>query len=251
MDIAILIFDRLTALDAIGPYEVLQRLPGATVRFVAAERGPVRTEQGMLGLVADFARDEVTERRHPGRARRDRHPPARRRRADPRVDPRDRRGKRVDHVGVHRFTAARRGRAARGQGGDDALARPRAADEVRRDARVAPRRGAGQDHHRRGRVVGHRHGVDARGARRRRRDRPGDPARHRVRPAAPLRQRIRRQGPRVRVQARARRPRERRRQALASANRRDEPGVDADRGSWQPRATLTPVRRVVCFSWRR
>jgi putative intracellular protease/amidase len=60
MDIAILLFDRLTALDAIGPYEVLQRLPGAQVKFVAAERGPVRTEQGMLGLIADYARDEVT-----------------------------------------------------------------------------------------------------------------------------------------------------------------------------------------------
>jgi putative intracellular protease/amidase len=60
MDIAILLFERLTALDAIGPYEVLQRLPGARVRFVGAERGPVRTEQGMLGLVADFARHEVT-----------------------------------------------------------------------------------------------------------------------------------------------------------------------------------------------
>jgi putative intracellular protease/amidase len=60
MDIAILIFDRLTALDAIGPYEVLQRLPGAEVKFVAAERGPVRTEQGMLGIVADYALSEVT-----------------------------------------------------------------------------------------------------------------------------------------------------------------------------------------------
>jgi putative intracellular protease/amidase len=60
MDIAILLFDRLTALDAIGPYEVLQRLPGAEVRFVGAQRGPVRTEQGMLGLVADFARADVT-----------------------------------------------------------------------------------------------------------------------------------------------------------------------------------------------
>ncbi len=60
MDIAILIFERLTALDAIGPYEVLQRLPDARVKFVAAERGPVRTEKGMLGLVADYARDEVT-----------------------------------------------------------------------------------------------------------------------------------------------------------------------------------------------
>lgn len=60
MDIAILLFDRLTALDAIGPYEVLQRLPGAHVKFVGAERGPVRTDQGMLGLIADYTREEVT-----------------------------------------------------------------------------------------------------------------------------------------------------------------------------------------------
>ena len=60
MDVAILIFDRFTALDAIGPYEVLQRLPGAEVKLVGAERGPVRTEQGMLALVADYTREEVT-----------------------------------------------------------------------------------------------------------------------------------------------------------------------------------------------
>jgi putative intracellular protease/amidase len=60
VDIAIYIFDKLTALDAIGPYEVLQRLPGATVKFVGAARGPLRTEQRMLGVVADFTRDEVT-----------------------------------------------------------------------------------------------------------------------------------------------------------------------------------------------
>jgi len=49
----------LTALDAIGPYEVLQRLPGANVKFVGPERGPVRTDQGMLGVVVDYERDEV------------------------------------------------------------------------------------------------------------------------------------------------------------------------------------------------
>jgi putative intracellular protease/amidase len=59
MNIAIPIFDRLTALDAVGPYEVLSRLPGATVRFVAAEPGPKRTENGMLALVADQALDEL------------------------------------------------------------------------------------------------------------------------------------------------------------------------------------------------
>ena len=60
MDIALLVFPRLTALAAIGPSEVRQRRPGAEVRFVGAERGPVRTEQGMLGLLADYAMDEVT-----------------------------------------------------------------------------------------------------------------------------------------------------------------------------------------------
>jgi putative intracellular protease/amidase len=53
MNIAIPLFDRFTALDAVGPYEVLSRLPGATVHFVAAEAGPVRTETRMLTLLAD------------------------------------------------------------------------------------------------------------------------------------------------------------------------------------------------------
>ncbi len=53
MNIAIPIFDRLTALDAVGPYEVLSRLPGAQVSFLAAAPGPHRTENGMLALLAD------------------------------------------------------------------------------------------------------------------------------------------------------------------------------------------------------
>ena len=53
MRIAIPLFDGFTALDAVGPYEVLSRLPGAEVRFLAAEPGPKRTEDGMLALVAD------------------------------------------------------------------------------------------------------------------------------------------------------------------------------------------------------
>jgi len=60
MNIAILVYDRLTALDAIGPYEVLSRLPGASLSFVAAEAGPVRTDNGMLTLLAEHSLDEVT-----------------------------------------------------------------------------------------------------------------------------------------------------------------------------------------------
>jgi transcriptional regulator GlxA family with amidase domain len=53
MKIAIVLYDRFTALDAIGPYEVLSRLPGAELAFVAAQPGPVRTDNGMLTLVAE------------------------------------------------------------------------------------------------------------------------------------------------------------------------------------------------------
>jgi transcriptional regulator GlxA family with amidase domain len=53
MQIAFLVYDDMTALDMIGPYEVLGRLPGAEIRFVAAEPGTKRTDQ-KLGLVADF-----------------------------------------------------------------------------------------------------------------------------------------------------------------------------------------------------
>ncbi len=59
MEIAIPLYDRFTALDAVGPYEVLSRLPGASVHFLAAEPGPVRTENGMLALAADRRLSEV------------------------------------------------------------------------------------------------------------------------------------------------------------------------------------------------
>jgi transcriptional regulator GlxA family with amidase domain len=51
--VSILIFDGLTALDAIGPYDVLRQVPGWEVTFVGKEAGEVRTEEGGLGLIAD------------------------------------------------------------------------------------------------------------------------------------------------------------------------------------------------------
>jgi putative intracellular protease/amidase len=77
MNIAILLFNRLAALDAVGPYEVLSRLPGAKVTFVAEQAGPPRlgghspsasipvsvsTDPGPLALLADAA---LTELEHP------------------------------------------------------------------------------------------------------------------------------------------------------------------------------------------
>jgi putative intracellular protease/amidase len=77
MNIAILLFDRLAALDAIGPYEVLSRMPGATVTFVAEQVGEpqpgghspsvsipvsISTDPGPLALMADAS---LAELQHP------------------------------------------------------------------------------------------------------------------------------------------------------------------------------------------
>jgi putative intracellular protease/amidase len=53
MNITILVFDGITALDAVGPYEVLRSVPGWDVTFVGKAPGEVRTDVGSLGLVAD------------------------------------------------------------------------------------------------------------------------------------------------------------------------------------------------------
>ena len=59
MQIAIVLFDRFTALDAVGPYETLGRLPDAHTVFVAERTGPVRTDTGALALTADQALADV------------------------------------------------------------------------------------------------------------------------------------------------------------------------------------------------
>ena len=59
MHVTILLFDGLTALDAIGPYEVLWRLPDTTVEFAAPAAGTVRTDNGILGLTANVALEDV------------------------------------------------------------------------------------------------------------------------------------------------------------------------------------------------
>lgn len=60
MQLAILLYDGVTALDAIGPYEVLQAPGlGIDVRFVASEKGMKRTDFGRLGLQADYTLEDV------------------------------------------------------------------------------------------------------------------------------------------------------------------------------------------------
>jgi len=60
MQIAVVLYPTFTALDFIGPYEVLRNLPGAEVRFVWHEPGPVTADSGVLMVGATHTFDETT-----------------------------------------------------------------------------------------------------------------------------------------------------------------------------------------------
>ena len=59
--VAIPLFPRFTALDAVGPYEVLQRIPALTVTFVGHRVGEVRSENAMLGLTVDATFEDLPD----------------------------------------------------------------------------------------------------------------------------------------------------------------------------------------------
>lgn len=58
MQVVIPLFPKFTALDGIGPYEVLQRIPSIDVTFIGHERGEIRSENGFLGITADGTFDD-------------------------------------------------------------------------------------------------------------------------------------------------------------------------------------------------
>ena len=53
LQVVIPLFPQFTALDGIGPYEVLQRIPSIDVTFIGHQRGEIRSENGFLGITAD------------------------------------------------------------------------------------------------------------------------------------------------------------------------------------------------------
>ena len=59
MQIVIPLFDRFTALDAVGPYQVLTRLPGSEVIFSSERPRGVCDDSGSLTLVADASFGDV------------------------------------------------------------------------------------------------------------------------------------------------------------------------------------------------
>ena len=111
-----MLYDRFTALDAIGPYEVLSRLPGGRVTFVAAQAGPVRTDNGMLTRRGRASLDQadrpdiVLVPGGPGESARARGA------GGARVAAQRPRDEHLDDVGVHRLADPRGGGAARRAG---------------------------------------------------------------------------------------------------------------------------------------
>ena len=59
MDIVIYLYNGITALDAVGPYEVLSRLPGARVKFAAETKGLIVTDSHFLKLAAEYDLSEI------------------------------------------------------------------------------------------------------------------------------------------------------------------------------------------------
>jgi transcriptional regulator GlxA family with amidase domain len=57
--IAIVVYPGFTALDFIGPYEVLRNLPDAEVRFLWHEPGPIAADSGVLVIGATHSFDET------------------------------------------------------------------------------------------------------------------------------------------------------------------------------------------------
>lgn len=61
LQVVIPLFPRFTALDGIGPYEVLQRIPSIDVTFIGHRRGEIRSENGFLGITADGTFDDFPQ----------------------------------------------------------------------------------------------------------------------------------------------------------------------------------------------
>lgn len=59
LDVVIYLYNRMTVLDAIGPYEVLRCVPGARVRFAAKKAGLVRPDSGLQMLNAEHGIGDV------------------------------------------------------------------------------------------------------------------------------------------------------------------------------------------------
>ena len=136
MQIAIGLYPEFTALDAIGPYQVLTQVPGVDVVLCAAQTGRLSDDNGLLHFDIEHTFADVPTPDMllvPGgfvtrKLARDRPRP------DRRVDRIRPRAHDLHDLGVHRRPGAGRGRPARRPRRHDALVRLRRARKLRRPA---------------------------------------------------------------------------------------------------------------------
>ena len=206
----------MTALDAVGPIEVLRFLPGARLELVSDAPGPVRTDSEALELVATTAYDDCAEPDVVVGAWRAGNGGGAGRSADP-LAAAGASDHDVDDVGLLGLPAAGARRPPGRSPRHLALLGPRPPPRARRGSlrRALGRRRGAPRHDRGRRLVGHRHGAGAGRAALRHHHRPGDPAGDRVRPAATARHRRPRQG----------RPRRRTPRGRAGPSAGRDPGV--------------------------
>lgn len=60
LEIAILLYDGITALDAIGPYEVFAATQQCQVKFIAKDKGMIKLDSKMGFLHADYSFSDIT-----------------------------------------------------------------------------------------------------------------------------------------------------------------------------------------------
>jgi transcriptional regulator GlxA family with amidase domain len=58
MEIAVLIFDNVNALDVTGPCEVLSKMPNVSMKYVSKEIGPKPTSSG-IKFIADYTLEQI------------------------------------------------------------------------------------------------------------------------------------------------------------------------------------------------
>jgi transcriptional regulator GlxA family with amidase domain len=60
MEVAVLIFDNVNALDVVGPCEVLSKIPDIVIKYASKEPGPKQTDIG-IKLVADYSLEDISK----------------------------------------------------------------------------------------------------------------------------------------------------------------------------------------------
>jgi len=61
MEIVIYIYNGMTMLDAIGPYEILRNVKGVNIKFVSKEKGEITADSRMIHINSKYGIDEIKQ----------------------------------------------------------------------------------------------------------------------------------------------------------------------------------------------